>query len=136
MPFVKGQSGNPAGRRKSEFALAQECQKYSGEIVENMVKIMRGEAIKRTTKRTTDVSGPRWPGGRESCKLMCAERNCARLRGKLNVETLSTHRIVRGRALASVTPRPGKKSPHRGILEKLPLLALGGGLEALKCVHD
>lgn len=52
MPFVKGQSGNPAGRRKSEFALAKECQRYSAEIVENMVKIMRGEAIKRTIKRT------------------------------------------------------------------------------------
>lgn len=52
MAFVKGKSGNPGGRPKTDFALAGECQKYSGEIVANMVAIMRGEAIKRTTKRT------------------------------------------------------------------------------------
>lgn len=49
--FVKGKSGNPGGRPKSDFALAAECQKYTAEIVENMVKIMRGEAIRRSTKK-------------------------------------------------------------------------------------
>lgn len=51
MPFVKGQSGNPAGRKKSEFGLAKECQRHTSEIVANMVAIMRGESIRRTSKQ-------------------------------------------------------------------------------------
>ncbi len=49
--WVKGVSGNPGGRPKKNFTLATECQKFTPEIVANMVAIMRGEAIRRSTRK-------------------------------------------------------------------------------------
>jgi hypothetical protein len=51
MAFVKGQSGNPRGRAKSDFVLAAQCQKFTPEVVEFMTKVLRGEAVKRSTKK-------------------------------------------------------------------------------------
>lgn len=55
MAFVKGQSGNPGGRPKSSFSLAAACQKYTPEVVELMVKVMRGQVIRRSTRQKGDA---------------------------------------------------------------------------------
>ncbi len=49
--WAKGKSGNPGGRPKKDFVLAQQCQKYGDEVVEFMVAVMRGEQIRRTSKQ-------------------------------------------------------------------------------------
>jgi Family of unknown function (DUF5681) len=46
--FVKGQSGNPGGRPKSDFSLAAEAQKHGPEVVEFMVRTLRGEPISKS----------------------------------------------------------------------------------------
>lgn len=51
MAFVKGKSGNPGGRPRAEFSIAAACQKHGAEVVEFMLAVARGEAIKRRTRQ-------------------------------------------------------------------------------------
>ena len=49
--FQPGQTGNPHGRPKADFALTAQCQKFTPEVVEFMTQVMRGDAVKRTARR-------------------------------------------------------------------------------------
>jgi hypothetical protein len=49
MPFVKGQSGNPRGRAKSDFTIAALAKKHTPEVMKTLVHLMRhaeGEATR------------------------------------------------------------------------------------------
>lgn len=47
MTWIKGQSGNPGGRPKTDFNLCAEAQKYGPDVIKLMAQLVRGEPIKR-----------------------------------------------------------------------------------------